>query len=54
MKLSVEDIIFACVIAGTLTAFAGLWCHNYVVFCIGIMVGGFLPMVVAEIFSRRM
>jgi hypothetical protein len=52
--VSVENIIFVCVIAGMLTAFAGLWCNDLVVFCIGLMVGGFMPMVVAEIWSSRL
>ena len=52
--VSVENVIFVCVIAGAFTTFAGLWCHNLVAFCVGLMVGGFIPLVVAEIFSRRM
>ena len=49
---TVENVIFVCVIAGVLTAFAGLWCHNIAAFSIGIVVGGLLPIVVAEIWSE--
>lgn len=52
--VSFENIIFVCVIAGVVTAFAGLWCHDLVAFCVGIFVGGFMPMVVAEIWSSRL
>ena len=50
--ISVENIIFVCVIAGTLTTFAGLWCHCIPAFCIGLMVGGFMPVVIAGIWSK--
>ena len=50
--VSFENIIFVCVIAGVLTAFAGLWCHSLVALCIGLFVGGFMPLVVAGVWSR--
>ena len=49
--VSVENVIFVCVIAGALVALAGLWCHNITAFSIGIVVGGILPIVVAEIWK---
>jgi hypothetical protein len=49
--MKVENIIFVCVIAGVCTAIAGLWCHDLVAFSIGLFVGGFMPMVVAEIWA---
>ena len=50
--ISVENFIFVCVIAGVLTAFAGLWCHNLVALCIGLFVGCFMPIVAAGIWSK--
>lgn len=50
---SIENIIFACVIAGALASLIGLWLHNVIVFSVGIVVGGILPTILAEIWSNR-
>ena len=50
--MKAENIIFMCVIAGAFASLTGLWLHNVVVFSVGIVVGGIMPTVVAEIFRN--
>ena len=50
--VSFENVIFVCVIAGFLTAFTGLLCHDLVVLCIGLFVGGIAPMLLAEFWNK--
>ena len=52
MRNYFELLIIVLVVVGTLMTMGGLWFHELRVFCAGLLVGGFLPIILASFVSR--
>ena len=49
--LMFESFLFFCVICGILSCFAGLWFGNLPALTIGLVVGGLIPILLAELYA---